>query len=137
MIHEIHVQTRLLIAGDGALPVPAEFRYDSEDPYAVKATFHAAGDMVEWIFARDLLYGGLTNDMGIGDVRMWPCTDSGVNVMYISLSSPEGEALIECPIPEMKGFLDDTYQMVPAGNESVPAQRSVEDALTKILSESW
>ena len=41
------LRLRLLVAGDAALPVPAALRYDLADPYAIHATFHAAGDTVE------------------------------------------------------------------------------------------
>ncbi len=132
MIHEVNLKSRLLVAGDSALPVPTVLRYDPADPCAVYATFHAAGDTVEWIFSRDLLYGGLTNDVGVGDVRVWPSTQYD-DVIYIGLSSPEGEALIECPLPEVKAFLEFTAKLVPFGDEVV----DMEAAINQILTEGW
>ena len=128
------LRLRLLVAGDAALPVPAALRYDLADPYAIHATFHAAGDTVEWVFARDLLAAGLRDDAGLGDVRVWPSSEAGVQVVYISLSSPEGEALLEAPAPELSTFLDRTYATVPAGSESV--HLDIDAALTQLIAES-
>jgi hypothetical protein len=128
------LRLRLLVAGDAALPVPAALRYDISDPYAIHATFHAAGDTVEWVFARDLLAAGLRDDAGLGDVRVWPSSDAGVQVVYISLSSPEGEALLEAPAPELSNFLERTYVTVPAGNEST--YLDIDAALTQLIAES-
>ena len=110
------LRLRLLVAGDAALPVPAALRYDLADPYAIHATFHAAGDTVEWVFARDLLAAGLRDDAGLGDVRVWPSSEAGVQVVYISLSSPEGEALLEAPAP---GSPADAYRAVGQGGNII------------------
>jgi hypothetical protein len=126
------LRLRLLVAGDAALPVPAALRYDVADPYAVHAAFHAAGDTVEWVFARELLAAGLQGEAGIGDVRVWPSSDTGVDVVFVSLSSPEGQALLEAPARELAAFLERTYSAVPAGGES--SHVDVDTALAQLLS---
>jgi hypothetical protein len=127
------LRLRLLVAGDAALPVPAALRYDVSDPYAIHATFHAAGDTVEWVFARDLLAAGLKDDAGLGDVRVWPSSEAGEQVVYISLCSPEGEALLEAPAPELSNFLERTYATVAAGDESM--HLDIDAALTQLIAE--
>jgi len=125
------LRLRLLVSGDAALPVPAALRYDVADPYAVHATFHAAGDTVEWVFARELLAAGLQGTAGLGDVRVWPSTDAGLDVVFVSLSSPEGQALLEAPARALAGFLERTHRAVPAGAESL--HLDVDTALTHLL----
>jgi hypothetical protein len=97
--------------------------------------FHVGTDEpVEWIFARDLLAAGINSRQGEGDVQVWPSaqscadtegldvigpadTESGA-VLNIELSSPFGRAHFEAPTRAMSAFLDRTYQIVPAGQES-------------------
>jgi Streptomyces sporulation and cell division protein, SsgA len=128
------LRLRLLVAGDAALPVPAALRYDVADPYAVHAAFHAGDETVEWVFARELLSTGLRDEAGLGDVRVWPSSETGVDVVYVSLSSPEGEALLEAPARELSMFLKRTYAAVPAGSES--AYLDIDTALANLLAGS-
>jgi hypothetical protein len=136
MIHEIHIQASLLVSGEEPLPVPSTLRYDSEDPYAIYATFLAGGEAVDWVFSRELLYGGLTNHMGVGDVQAWP--SEVAPVMFLLLCSPDGSAMIEMPIPEVRNFLDFTARMVHYGDESnvIPFQRNLDDWIARTLEES-
>jgi hypothetical protein len=93
-------------------------RYDSDDPHAVHATFHTGeNETVEWVFARDLLGEGLREPTGYGDVRVWPSRSRGAEVVCISLSSPEGHALLEAPADDLRVFLNRTYVTVPPGTE--------------------
>jgi hypothetical protein len=97
--------------------------------------FHVGTDEpVEWIFARDLLAAGIKSRQGDGDVQVWPseqsCADAegldvigpadaeGGTVLNIELSSPFGRAHFEAPARAMSAFLDRTYQIVPADQES-------------------
>jgi hypothetical protein len=103
---------------------------------------------VEWIFARDLLAAGITSRQGEGDVQVWPsqrsCADADSpdviasadtasdddsprdspsdshrdTVLNIELSSPFGRAHFEAPTGAMAAFLERTYQLVPADQES-------------------
>ena len=111
--------------------------YSGSDPYAVRMAFHVGTDEpVEWIFARDLLAAGIESRQGDGDVQVWPsltsCADdedpdvtgpaepqdAGGKVLNIELSSPFGQAHFEAPAQAMSAFLQRTYQIVPAGQES-------------------
>src|SRR3569832_2306621 len=72
---EVETSLRLVAPDATALPVRASLRYDPEDPYAVHVLFHAesaGGEPVSWSFARELLFTGLDEPAGIGDVRVWP-----------------------------------------------------------------
>jgi hypothetical protein len=107
--------------------------------------FHVGTDEpVEWIFARDLLAAGIRSRQGEGDVRVWPsprsCAEGdgldvigsaegdsdhvgnaasdGGTVLNIELSSPFGRAHFEAPTGAMAAFLERTYQLVPADQET-------------------
>src|SRR6185437_7682184 len=58
----------LVVAGQPGLPMTAELRYASTDPYAVPATFRADDSEVTWVLSRELLMTGLQAASGIGDV---------------------------------------------------------------------
>lgn len=111
--HEVDLQ--LVVPGAAMLPVPARLAYDASDPYAVRATFLAGDDAVEWVFARELLASGSVQPIGDGDVRVWP---SGPEVVLISLASPDGRAVLAAPRAAVSGFVTRTYELVPAGDES-------------------
>src|SRR4029078_6593642 len=55
-----------------AVPVKVDLTYHSRDPYAVRASLRTGSSSVEWVFARDLLHGGLVGPSGTGDVRVQP-----------------------------------------------------------------
>jgi len=110
---------RLVVSSEDSLPVPAELRYEATDPYAVHAAFSVGdGERVSWVFARDLLSEGVRRPTGQGDVSVWPARSGGEDVACITLSSPEGHALLECPLDELTSFVDRTYRAVPPGSES-------------------
>lgn len=128
------LQLRLVVSSESSLPVPAGLRYDSADPYAVHASFHTGGnETVDWVFARDLLAEGLRRPTGCGDVRVWPSRNRGQGIVCIALSSPEGEALLEAPAPELSNFLERTYATVAAGDESM--HLDIDAALTQLIAE--
>ncbi|MEU6226361.1 SsgA family sporulation/cell division regulator [Streptomyces sp. NPDC047042] len=57
------------------LPLPAELRYRVTDPHAVGMSLGPLiGPRIPWVFARDLLAGGLRRPTGSGDVRGCPRT---------------------------------------------------------------
>jgi hypothetical protein len=116
------VQLHLVVPGATSLPVRAGLSFDARDPYAVSVAFHtgigASADTVQWTFARQLLTDGVTAPVGSGDVKVWPTTANGEQVVCLSLSSPSGKALFEVPVPELVEFLTMTYAAVPTGSES-------------------
>jgi hypothetical protein len=126
---------RLIAPQQAAVPLVASISYATEDPYAIRVAFHVGLDEpVEWIFARELLAGGLKGRDGLGDVRVWPApaqADAAEQVLHIELSSPFGEARFEAPIRDVADFLRRTYRMVPAGEEG--GFIDVEAELTNLL----
>ena len=137
--------------------VPAALVYDSADPFAVRVRFGDGGrddsvldgstldgpalddtDLdepdedggVEWLLSRDLLRAGLTSPAGEGDVRLWPAR-GGLDVLFLQLRAPSGEALFELSGAVVGDFLRETELLVPAGAESDLLQ--VDDELTALL----
>ena len=128
---------RLVVPQQTIVPLVASMYYNGSDPYAVRMAFHVGTDEpVEWIFARDLLAAGIESRQGDGDVQVWPSPvsvtetggleligtadpgETGGKVLNIELSSPFGRAHFEAPAEAMAAFLQRTYQIVAAGQES-------------------
>lgn len=111
---------RLIDSTGGGLWLTAELRYDATDPYAVDAVFQTGEPRgVRWVFARDLLAGGLEGARGDGDVRVWPHVgEGGHSTVFIELRSPDGMALLQVRANQLADFLASTYAIVPAGRES-------------------
>jgi Streptomyces sporulation and cell division protein, SsgA len=100
------------------MPLAAELRYDTSDPYAVAALFQVGDTMVRWVFSRDLLAEGLYEPAGDGDVHIWPYLDArGSAVVIVELSSPDGEALLQARSHEVSDFLAQTREIIPVGAE--------------------
>ena len=111
---------RLITADEQELPVPATFRYTSEDPLAVHLDFppdvSLDGTEVSWTFARALLEDGLRGPAGDGDVHLWPC---GHGRTVLELHSPFGMALLQFDTSALQRFLLRTYAVVAAGQEEL------------------
>ena len=122
--------------------VPAALVYDSADPYAVRVRFGDAGEDldppdagpgdegVEWLLSRELLRTGLSCPAGDGDVRVWP-SRAALDVLFLQLRAPSGEALFELSAAVVGDFLRQTELLVPAGEESGLLQ--VDDELSALL----
>ena len=109
--------------------------YDVADPYAVHATFRTGhGDGVSWVFARELLTLGVHHPSGDGDVRVWPSWSSGSEVIFIGLTSPDGEALLQAPTRDLADFLSRSYSVCPTGEEIM--HLDVDAAITALLASS-
>jgi hypothetical protein len=121
----------LVIAGQPGLAMSAELRYDSTDPYAVHATFHAEDSEVTWVLSRELLMTGLQADSGIGDVRVQPSVESPESVVLIQLSSPDGIAVLAASASDLRGFLLRTCDQVAPGAE--PAFLDLDLKLAQLL----
>ncbi|WP_369133304.1 SsgA family sporulation/cell division regulator [Modestobacter sp. I12A-02662] len=125
------VRTTLHLVGpSGWTPVPATLVYDVADPFAVRVRFGDDGrdeyedpadggedGGVEWLLSRDLLRAGLTAPAGEGDVRLWPAR-AGLDVVFLQLRAPSGEALFEVSGAVVGEFLRETEMLVPQGAES-------------------
>ncbi len=124
--------------------VPAALVYEVADPYAVKVRFGDGGEPeepgfdepeddggVEWLLSRELLRAGTTAPVGDGDVRLWPAR-AALDVLFLQLRAPSGEALFELSAAVVGEFLRDTERLVPVGEESGRLQ--VDDELIALLS---
>jgi hypothetical protein len=137
----------LVVAEQTIVPLVASLYYSGNDPFAIRMAFHVGTDEpVEWIFARDLLAGGLKAREGIGDVQVWPSSGTirnpagddlagddaaaGHEILNIAMSSPFGRAHFEAPAEVLSEFLQRTYQIVPAGGESfIDLEAELDDLL--------
>jgi hypothetical protein len=126
----LSVRQDLRLIGPGGVTVPlmADLYYDCQDPYAVTMSLDAGtGEPIDWTFARDLLAAAGYGPAGMGDVQAWPCaapaapeTDAGAQqqTLSIALGSADGYAVFETGAAGIEAFLDRTYELVPAGQES-------------------
>ncbi|MBC7269781.1 MAG: SsgA family sporulation/cell division regulator [Streptomyces sp.] len=129
---ERELELRLVLSPERGVPVPARLGYRTDDPYAVHITFHIDSDApVHWTFARDLLVEGVFRPCGSGDVRVWPTKSRGRSVVLMALSSPDGDALLEAPTPQVSAWLERTLRVVPPGTEG--GQLGIDAALDELL----
>ncbi|MFG2815204.1 SsgA family sporulation/cell division regulator [Streptomyces sp. NPDC048202] len=129
---ERELELKLILSPERSIPVPARLAYRSDDPYAVHITFHVNSDFpVHWTFARELLVEGVFRPCGHGDVRVWPTKVNGRSAVLMALSSPDGDALLEAPTPQVSAWLERTLRAVPPGAEA--AQLGIDDALDQLL----
>ena len=114
-----------------AVELMASLYYTAADPYAVRLAFHLGLDeSIEWVIARELLLEGLDNRAGLGDVQVWPA-HADTSTIYLSLTSPSGDALFEVPRDKIADFLSGTARIVPAEAES--AFINIDDGLAELL----
>lgn len=128
---ELTVQ--LVAPGDGSVALPVVMHYDVTDPYAVHATFRTGtGEGVSWVFARELLTLGVHQPAGDGDVRVWPSWSAGAEIVFVGLTSPDGEALLQAPTRDLVDFLGRTYSLCAQGQEAehLDLDRAIEALLT-------
>ena len=115
---DVAVELRLVVPEAGKVPVAVDLGYGVHDPFAVTASFRGDGGTIEWVFARDLLREGMRRPTGEGDVQVWPGEADGREVVLVSLSSPDGHAVLEADAEDVRSFLDRTHALVPSGAES-------------------
>lgn len=117
---DLGLSGRLVLSPGLSRGINANLRYLRDDPFAVRLAFPAeisleGGDGVEWIFARELLDDGLYGPAGDGDIHLWPC---GPSRMMIEFESPHGVAMVEFAAGDVRRFLEWSYRVVAAGDES-------------------
>ncbi len=125
----------LLLPNGASLPLPAEWRYDPADPYAVTLTFLESDVQPEisWVFARDLVKGGLNDHTGYGDVSTWPAKHNGHNCVALRLSSPDGLATFMMPRLDVVSHLAESIRLVPLGREGNHTEAALDKELRLIL----
>lgn len=110
-------RTTVLDLEPDGVPVQACWVYDPADPFAVTLRIRPdsrRSRQVDWCFARDLLDEGLSAPAGLGDVRFEPYPGDG---LLITLSSPDGFALLRADATHARRFLCATYDLVPPDTE--------------------
>jgi len=140
-------QDLLLIGPDDMIvPLTAGLSYTREDPYAVRVSLDVSLDEpVVWAFSRDLLAAALHGPEGIGDVRAWPSAVSAEveaeeedgsweKILNIVLGPPSECARFEASAAGIEAFLAQTYELVPAGQES--AFLNLDAELAELLSQA-
>ncbi|WP_326596878.1 SsgA family sporulation/cell division regulator [Streptomyces sp. NBC_01803] len=134
-IIERELDLQLVLSPERSVTVPALLRYRSDDPFAVHVTFHLGSEApVRWTFARDLLVEGLFRPSGQGDVLLWPARAEGRDVVWLSLRSPDGDALLRAPAAALSAWLERTMRLVPPGAET--EQIDMDEALRALLTAS-
>ncbi|MEU8953041.1 SsgA family sporulation/cell division regulator [Streptomyces sp. NPDC048518] len=112
------VEARLVAAAPRMPTIPATLHYDRQDPFAVRMSFPAPATLegveVYWTFARELLTQGVERAVGDGDVRVRPY---GFDRTVVEFHAPEGTAIVHIRTGELRGFLQRTTALVPAGQE--------------------
>ena len=114
------LELRLVVPGGPSLPVIANLRYETADPWAVRVAFQTGGEgdgIVEWMFARQLLTDGVAKTVGEGDIRVWPSVIGREHFVNLAMASPSGSALFEIDRDALVEFLQQTYLAVPTGAE--------------------
>ena len=110
-----HEQVAALHGAD--TPVYTRWSYRDDEPFAVTVAFCSErGRWVEWVFARELLVEGLTEQAGLGDVRIRPGED--IDILLLEIESPNGTAIFELDRNDTEEFLANTLRVVPANTES-------------------
>jgi hypothetical protein len=122
------ITLRLVVSDADAVPLAVRCQYRRSSPLAVSLVFASDGREVDWIFARELLSAGLEAPAGDGDVHVWPSAAGGV---LFSLTSPDGQAVLQGSTAELRAFLADAYAVVPPGCERL--EESLDAALAEIL----
>ena len=108
--------TEMILISDPALPpVHAEFRYRSDDPFAVQLLLSVdQSPAITWVFGRELLLEGVRGPAGMGDVQIFPVHDG----IVIELHSGDHSARLLAHTPDLTDFLDHSVELVPTGSES-------------------
>ncbi|RBM19252.1 SsgA family sporulation/cell division regulator [Prauserella sp. PE36] len=114
----VHQSQFVYLNGCGT-PLLSRLSYAADEPFTVALAFRIDPDeWVEWEFARDLLLDGITEPAGIGDVRVRPDLATHEDYLVLELESPDGYAVVEIDIEDLRRFTRATVEIVPPGTES-------------------
>jgi len=104
-----------------------ELAWDPDrDPLAVtmtcylgsETTYSGEDEQVAWVLSRELLHEGLSSftPVGEGDVKLRLANNFSAGLLCC-LTSPDGHADLALPLVEVEGFMDETEQHTPVGQE--------------------
>ncbi|WP_037068105.1 SsgA family sporulation/cell division regulator [Pseudonocardia acaciae] len=100
-------------------PLLTRWSYRADDPFAVSLSIsRPSGRWIDWLMSRELLVAGLNGPAGIGDVRLMPFEDGEFDVLEVRIGDDEGFAALEFDRDLVERFVDSTYEIVAAGDES-------------------
>lgn len=91
----MNVQTEFngeIVQGDLTVDLRFSLTWISIDPFAIQFQIFNDG-VVNWVFDIDLLKGGLSSHVGMGDVKCY----SDIEYYYIDLDNPSGQAHFRLP----------------------------------------
>ncbi|MFF1414552.1 SsgA family sporulation/cell division regulator [Streptomyces sp. NPDC058289] len=114
----------------------ARFSYDGGDPYVVQAEFLDGSDVLaRWHFDRQMLTEGLYRPVGEGDVAFRPDKGSGRDELRVEMigrsADQQGNAVVFVDAPVLRGFLDETYAVVAAGEEFLDLDKLLDEFLAR------
>ncbi|MGW3496334.1 SsgA family sporulation/cell division regulator [Streptomyces sp. NPDC001020] len=110
---------RRVLNGVPRQPVRADFRFDPGTPMIVSVTFAPwRGPSVTWRIGRELLYRGLYEESGEGDVQVWPMQCDEGEAAWLLLESKGASAVFELPVAPVAEWLEATYHIVTAEAEA-------------------
>ncbi|MGW4380997.1 SsgA family sporulation/cell division regulator [Kitasatospora sp. NPDC004531] len=118
---DLALDARIVLGEQQFVDIPVRLRYCEDDPYAVALEFLGqAAEAGVWQFSRDLLWDGLQQPAGLGDVRIWPpCSCHGRTSLRIMLQGEDGSVLLDLPARQIRRWLRrDAFALVPPGTES-------------------
>lgn len=96
--------------------VAAEFFYNPREPHTIRIIFAPhTPDSVVWLVARDTFRKGLTEESGLGDIRIWPSNWSGERLL-LHLRTDK-QILLEFSRRTAQEFLSMTDLAVPPARE--------------------
>ena len=110
-------RVRVLVEDQADEPLDVEFRYDCADPYAVTLVLSGPDGPEVWTFARDLLFAGLDDSVGDGDVHVFSGDLADPSTMLIELVGDEFEILLAADRTDIERFTAMTFGMVAPGRE--------------------
>lgn len=125
---------RVLMSGGTRCYLPVSIRLSYEpavDPLAVVMTVMDGEERIPWMFALDLLQGGVESEtpVGEGDVRIRTGNDG--NAVVVCLRSHEGHADLGLPTRLVKSFL---AAVGPATSEcAVTLDARIDELIEEIL----
>ncbi|SEN88898.1 SsgA family sporulation/cell division regulator [Actinacidiphila rubida] len=112
------VVVRVVVAGEPQVSLPASFHYHRADPYAVRLAIGTkCSGTVDWVFARDLLWEGMSRPVGEGAVLVSPRSSARGPVVRIIVRSPAGSAMFDIRTAAVADFLHRAHRLVPPGTE--------------------
>jgi hypothetical protein len=100
------------------IPLRADFHFEPEDPLAVTVNFMPRDQPpVTWRLSREALYLGCVEASGEGDVRIRPVRVKRRWMVRMRLGTLAMEALFEADLVRLEAWLEETYRLVPLGEE--------------------